>query len=116
MRKPSNIFLAFILSLYSGLLFGQDDFLSGTIQLPEGWNNVVYLSVKADYRSINIISEEDIVAQSQVDEYGHFSFPKKVFASSPKLYQLHVSENANEIEIFISDFNKKGIGYNFSLF
>lgn len=91
----------------------QETVLTGFISVPENWSTTLYLSVKNNYRTIDIVDASHIVASTQIDSSGNFSFPKSVFTDDERIYQLHISESENEIEVFISDFNEGGIGNNF---
>ncbi|MFT5858452.1 MAG: hypothetical protein ACI865_000540 [Flavobacteriaceae bacterium] len=94
----------------------QDEFLSGELTIPTGWSNQVYLSVKNNYRTAGIIDASDIIAKTRADSVGRFFFPRSIFTKEEKIYELHLSESEEEVEMFISDFQAGGMGNNFLIF
>ncbi|PWL28887.1 MAG: hypothetical protein DCO96_08710 [Fluviicola sp. XM-24bin1] len=101
----------FLLLLFTG--FSQDAPVYGHINIPNDWPNKVYLSVKHNYRDIDIVDASDIIHVTSVDSTGYFSFDAEFFAAEEKIYQIHVTPDSNEIEVFLSDYSKGGVGRNY---
>lgn len=108
------ISITFIFIFFSGI--SQADGVSGRISLPEGWSNKVYLSVKTNYRTIDIIDRSDIIATTVADSLGNFAFSSKYLSRDERIYQIHVSPDPDEVEIFMSDYSENGFGRNFAVF
>ncbi len=111
LMKSILVWCIVLLIRFSGT--AQEDLLSGCVSVPENWSTTLYLSVKNNYRKIDIVDASDIIASTRIDSSGNFSFPQSVFTNEERVYQLHLSELENEIEVFISDYSKGGIGKNF---
>jgi DNA-binding CsgD family transcriptional regulator len=108
------ISITFLFVFFSGI--SQVDGVSGKISLPKGWSNKVYLSVKTNYRTIDIIDRSDIIASTVADSLGNFAFDSKYLSSEERIYQIHVSPEPDEVEVFMSDHSKNGFGRNFAVF
>ena len=108
-----TIFIFFITILVSTCSFSQSDFLYGELNIPKDWSHKVYLSVKSNYREIDIVRESDIIATTVADSTGAFAFPKSIFTGKDQIFQIHLSPEEEEIEVFLADYRKGHIGRNF---
>ncbi|MFT6922497.1 MAG: DNA-binding CsgD family transcriptional regulator [Crocinitomicaceae bacterium] len=108
-----TIIIFFITILISTSSISQSDFLYGELNIPKDWSHKVYLSVKSNYREIDIIRESDIIATTVADSSGVFAFPKAMFTEKDQIFQIHLSPEEEEIEVFLTDLRKGHIGRNF---
>lgn len=56
----------------------------------ERWQNVVYLSVIDDYRTLEGINDEQIISRATTDSDGFFQFQGNQLDNEQKIYKLHV--------------------------
>lgn len=90
--------------------------LSGQLNIPEGWSSEVYLSIVTDYRTLEEIRRDQVIAKTTADSLGYFTFDKAVFTDLDQIYCLHISPEAGDPEIFVSDYSEGGFGKNLVVF
>ncbi len=56
----------------------------------ERWQGEICLSVIEDYRTFDIIDEEQIISKVESDSDGFFKFNKHVLDNDQKIYKLHI--------------------------
>ena len=88
--------LLIIVLLITGHCFGQYYF-TGQIDT-ERWHNQVYLSVVDDYRKMNGVFNEQIIAQTSADSHGNFEFRGDNIETSNRIYRLHVDNCSDEAQ------------------
>ncbi|MFD1062102.1 LuxR C-terminal-related transcriptional regulator [Winogradskyella litorisediminis] len=75
---------------------------SGYIDAEE-WQSTVYLSIVEDYRKIDGVYSEQIIAKTSADDTGFFEFKGNMLDESNKIYRIHVdkcSENQQDLNHF----------------
>lgn len=92
MRTITNIAFLFWLSIF----WGQESF-SGYIDT-SNYQGDVYLSVVDDYRKINGVYSEQVLAKTTVDSTGYFQFKNLLLESKNKIYRIHVDNCAQPDE------------------
>ena len=85
---------------YSG--FSQFQF-SGYVNAND-YQNTVYLSLVEDYRKINGVHSEQIIAKTIADSSGYFEFKGNMLSDSNRIYRIHV-DKCSESEQDINHFN-----------
>ena len=68
------------------------------------WNNTVYLSVVEDYRKLNGVYNEQIIAKAIADSSGFFEFSGNILDEANRIYRIHV-DKCSETEQDINHFN-----------
>lgn len=68
------------------------------------WNNTVYLSVVEDYRKLNGLYNEQIIAKAIADSSGFFEFSGNILDEANRIYRIHV-DKCSETEQDINHFN-----------
>ncbi len=94
-----NGFLLVFLFIISANCFSQSQSknelhqsIEGKLHLDPLWDPVVYLSYIPTFKDMNTMSNEMIIAETELDSSGHFVFETKSFPEEDKLYRLHVSK------------------------
>ncbi|MFT5821952.1 MAG: DNA-binding CsgD family transcriptional regulator [Crocinitomix sp.] len=105
----------FLLGLLSNSVFGQSE-ISGYLNLPNGWHNEVYLSVIYDYREMTNIQKKQIIAVASIDSSGYFEFSESLFVEKELIYRLHLTNQIEEVEVYLADYSEGGFGYNHVVF
>ena len=88
--------------LYANIGFAQFSF-SGQID-PETWQNTVYLSIVEDYRKLNGVYTEQIIAKTTADPKGYFEFKGDYLNSKNRMYRIHI-DNCNIFQQDVNHFN-----------
>lgn len=60
------------------------------------WQNDIYLSVIDDYRTVDLIDDEQIISRVTSDSSGYFVFKGDNFEDVNKIYKLHVDNCSSE--------------------
>ena len=82
--------------------FSQYQF-SGYVNAEE-YQNTVYLSIVEDYRKINGVHSEQIIAKTTADSVGYFEFKGNMLDEENRIYRIHV-DKCSESEQDINHFN-----------
>ena len=94
MRFLTSIILFVSIGHYG---FAQHNF-SGYVDT-EQWQGNVYLSIIEDYRTLENIDNEQIIAKAKVDSNGFFQFSGNQLEPYPRIYKLHVDNcDTNDID------------------
>jgi DNA-binding CsgD family transcriptional regulator len=93
--------------IYSIQLFGFDYKIEGTIYLPDGWSNSIYLSAINSFDERNTASEDFIINTATIDSAGRFSFTGKNLPDSDRLYRLHVCKTGDPLSTIIIGGNEE---------
>lgn len=104
-----------LICLFLAIGSGAQD-LSGQLNIPEGWSSEVYLSIVTDYRTLEEIRRDQVIAKTTADSLGYFAFEKAVFTDLDQIYCLHISPEKGDPEVFVSDYSKGGFGKNLVVF
>ncbi len=102
-----RIKLIFLITLISFYAEAQHSF-SGQVDT-ENWQNDVYLSIVDDYRKISGIYSEQIIAKTQADSSGYFTFRGDQLENENRIYRIHVdncennSQNQNHFDAYCDD-------------
>ncbi|NRD19447.1 response regulator transcription factor [Winogradskyella eckloniae] len=70
---------------------------------PEEWERSVYLSIVEDYRKMEGVHSEQIIAKTTADSTGYFEFKGNMLDIENRIYRIHVdrcSENQQDINHF----------------
>lgn len=86
--------LAFIFLFSSAYSFSQYQF-SGYVDNDQ-WQSEVYLSLVDDYRKIEGLHREQLIAKVQVDSNGYFKFEGDQLDSKSMIYRIHVDNCPDE--------------------
>lgn len=65
-------------------------FISGNLFLDDSWSSEIYLSYIPTYDDMYLISDDMIVAKTDIDSLGYFEFDTNILPSQKKLYRLHI--------------------------
>ncbi len=68
------------------------------------WQNDVYLSVIDDYRTVELIDDEQVISRISSDSSGYFVFEGDNFENVNKIYKLHV-DNCSSADKLSSHFD-----------
>jgi DNA-binding CsgD family transcriptional regulator len=71
---------------------------------PENRESKVYLSIIEDYRKMDGVYAEQIIAQTKPDSTGYFSFSGDILESKNKIYSIHIDKCSEENQA-INHFN-----------
>ena len=66
--------------------------IKGKLQLDSIWEPVVYLSHIPTFKDMYTMSNEMIIAQSEIDSNGYFQFSSKALPIADNLYRIHLSK------------------------
>lgn len=94
----TNRVLKFILQLSIFLIFGINSYsqnsnhFKGTLKIDSIWRPVIYMSHIESLNELYTISNDMIIAESQIDGNGHFSFDLSFLPIENKVYRIHVSK------------------------
>ncbi|MDO1499704.1 LuxR C-terminal-related transcriptional regulator [Winogradskyella maritima] len=75
--------------LFLGVSANAQFSFSGQIN-PDKWQNTVYLSVVEDYRKLNGIYAEQIIAKTEADSDGFFEFKGNMLNTKNRIYRIHI--------------------------
>ena len=91
-----------LLLLLSGQLMAQNGYvIEGTINLPEGWSPLIYLSTIDRLDDLTSISDDMIFDESEIDSSGVFRFAGDYLPEGDRVYRLHVSKVGDPISTII---------------
>ncbi|WP_411767408.1 response regulator transcription factor [Winogradskyella sp. A3E31] len=76
---------------------------SGQIN-PEEWQSTVYLSIVEDFRKLNGVYTEQIIAKTTADEAGYFEFKGNFLNPDNRIYRIHI-DNCDVFQQDINHFN-----------
>ena len=76
---------------------------SGQIN-PEEWQNTVYLSIVEDFRKLNGVYTEQIIAKATADSLGYFEFKGDYLSPKNRIYRIHI-DNCNIFQQDVNHFN-----------
>lgn len=71
---------------------GKTGKIEGIINLDSIWNDKIYLSHIPDFGKMYTMSKSMIIAETNIDSTGHFSFDTNYLPSEDNLYRIHVSK------------------------
>tara|TARA_R110000796_G_scaffold41772_4_gene103497 strand:+ start:80103 stop:81104 length:1002 start_codon:yes stop_codon:yes gene_type:complete len=69
--------------------------LNGIIKIDTTWAPKVYLSYLPTFSEIYSMSSDMIIAESKIDNFGHFEFKLNFLPQEDKLYRLHISKKSD---------------------
>jgi DNA-binding CsgD family transcriptional regulator len=90
--------LSLLLSLITSGLVGQNSDnakIQGFIKIDSSWSATIYLSYIPTFSDIHSMSNEMIIADSKIDDFGHFKFNLDFLPKEQKIYRLHISKKAD---------------------
>jgi DNA-binding CsgD family transcriptional regulator len=90
--------LSVLLSLSAISMFGQNSGngkIQGFIKIDSSWSSNIYLSYIPTFSDIHSMSNEMIIADSEIDNFGHFEFDLDFLPKEQKIYRLHISKKAD---------------------
>ena len=96
--KRSILLILIFIFLLVKLSFSQDsqqERIYGSIQLDSSWQPVVYLSYISSFNEMFTMSDEMIIANSEIEKDGTFEMPLDFLPESLGLYRLHVVKKDN---------------------
>ena len=71
---------------------------------PDEWQNSVYLSIVEDYRKMNGVYSEQIIAKTSADAMGFFEFKGNMLDTENRIYRIHV-DKCSDLQQDINHFN-----------
>lgn len=99
MNRASNLFRATLLFyLTFTFLFGQaneNGVVRGTLPLDKSWKPSIYLSFIPNFDEMYSISNEMIIAETDIDSLGNFEFDISFLPEETKLFRLHIVKNGD---------------------
>jgi DNA-binding CsgD family transcriptional regulator len=90
--------LSLLLSLITNGLVGQNSDIAkiqGFIKIDSSWSATIYLSYIPTFSDIHSMSNEMIIADSKIDNFGYFTFDLDFLPKEQKIYRLHISKKAD---------------------
>jgi DNA-binding CsgD family transcriptional regulator len=82
-------YLGYILIFFCGNVAVSQHYFEGHIN-NDRWPSDIYLSVIEDYRTFDVINDEQIINRVKSDSNGFFKFNKHELDTEQKIYKLHV--------------------------
>lgn len=82
-------YLGYILIFFCGHVGVSQHYFEGHVN-NDRWSSDIYLSVIEDYRTFDIINDEQIITKVKSDSNGFFKFNKHELDAEQKIYKLHV--------------------------
>ena len=86
-------FLLLLFAFNKSVIYGQNHnnpSISGNIFLDDSWSSEIYLSYIPTYDEMYLMSNDMIVAKTDIDSLGYFEFDTNLLPSKRKLYRLHI--------------------------
>jgi DNA-binding CsgD family transcriptional regulator len=75
--------------------------ISGTLDLDQSWNPVVYLSYISSFDELHALSSEMIITGADIDSTGAFIFNIDFLPKEDRLYRLHITKKEAPISSLI---------------
>ena len=97
-----RVYISIYFLLVPILGFSQYKF-SGYVNTDD-YQNTVYLSIVEDYRKLNGVYAEQIIAKTTADDFGYFEFKGNMLDDANRIYRIHV-DKCTESEQDINHFN-----------
>ncbi|SDS68194.1 response regulator transcription factor [Winogradskyella sediminis] len=85
-----RIKILFVLLIITSVCKAQYSFSGYTN--PEEWDKSVYLSIVEDYRKMNGVYVEQIIAKTTADDSGFFEFDGNMLDNENRIYRIHVDK------------------------
>ncbi len=85
--------LVFLLILVHGIINGQNKtnaHISGNLSIDETWDSIIYLAYIPTYDDMFVMSNEMIIANTEIDSLGYFEFDIDFLPNGKNLYRLHI--------------------------
>lgn len=86
--------------------------LEGVITLDDSWSSKIYLSHIPSFKDVYSMSNDMIIAETEIDSLGHFKFDLNFLPNEYKVFRLHIVKNEDSRTSLIIG----GINENFLLF
>ena len=71
---------------------------------PDEWDRSVYLSIVEDYRKMEGVYSEQIIAKTKSDSTGYFEFKGNMLDAENRIYRIHV-DKCSDIQQDVNHFN-----------
>ncbi|WP_452603426.1 helix-turn-helix domain-containing protein [Pontimicrobium sp. MEBiC06410] len=94
-KQTKTIYILLLIVLHSTISIGQSNTnnqITGTIVLDSIWTPKVYLSHIPSFSKMYTMSKSMIIAESNIDKNGYFSFDTNYLPKEDNLYRIHVSK------------------------